>query len=443
MAWHLARERSLNIDELLERSLRDFPMTLEDVSCRRNTIEIAGDILALRGFLIVEQKEKSKWYKATDLLYIRHKRNRSSHKNIPIFAAAAMTAACGMLPVDPPQTVHQEPPSFRTLTLIDEAQISRPQSQAPLNPDVRPITWIRLGDLGQHPLNTLKAQSVTESALTPMPVIHLGHLAQPDTAAPQKNVLDNRSVIPEGEPIIEKHIYIDGPNYFANAVPVIQPKAIALPINTVPPAKERADQTGPIVEPFNPKTAAKPEKINESIEAMAEAAAMEMVEAPPAAGKISKPSSNLARIESHQNHEHQVMKTEPPEEKNLVEENPNLTDDQQIDAFLNQWAQDWFDKNIEATLSHYAKSFLPDRMSRADWENWRRKALSRKGDIDLTYDIRKIDVKGDRATVLIWQSYKSPYLKSRIGKEFILYRQDGDWNIHRETIKESAISKHA
>lgn len=480
-AWYISRKRDTDHERLLKRSLRDFPMSSDDSSSRSQTLEIACEILALRGYIVIEKGAQSRRYFATDSLHQPPKckpghstinatpfRSRSAAKAMPFMAVAAMTAACSFLPPQTNQDVHQEPPKFRKLTLIEQLQPPVSQYMEQSHQTQRPTTWVRLGGETGSTLETIKPRVVATPTPAPVPVIHLGQIAAAEAAVPQQNVpVVERPVVAE-VPIAKKTPYIDGPNYFANAVPVIQPKVIASPLKPVPAlnavplpelAKEQVSQEKPSDKPASAQTVVEPGKhqesakaiatavanggMDEAVEAAAAAAAKAIIDSPPAAGKADEAGAPAAPNVRAQTTEPVVKSAAPTAEQEHVADQFELTDKDQIEAFLKQWAKDWIAKDVNATFAHYAKSFVPDGMSRLEWEVWRRKALARDGNIELTYVIRNVDVKGDRAMVLIWQSYLSPYFKSRIGKEFVLSKQDGNWLIHREIVRESARLHHA
>lgn len=443
VAWHVARYRAVELDELLARSLRDFPIFLEDVSCRRKSLEIAADILALRGFIVVDQSASSKRYTATARLQVRRKSNRSMVKNTPVFAVAAMTAACSILPSVPPAVPEPDPPAFRRLTLIHEEVRPQPAHATLPNSQQRPRSWIRLGDSAVHHPETTQAGVPHKRSPNLLPVIRLGASDNRIVSVGQASSQTNQEAA--GAPIRNKTPYIGGPNYFANPVSAVRPRFEAAQLSVAPAASitTLSVPDKPIEEP--PKRSEQqlpPTPIEtQSLEVMSEAPAKAILDEPPAAGKSTQHQSMSAtaadmEAAAPQAPEHAYVERDQHEDH--VTDASQLTETQQIERFLEQWAQDWRKKNVDATLAHYADSFKPENMSLPAWKNWRRIALARKGDIELSYDVRSIGVRGDRATVLIWQSYRSPYFKSRIGKELVLTKHNGAWLIHRETVKESA-----
>lgn len=452
-AWFISRTRITDHAHLLERSLLDFPVDSDRLPYRSQTIEIACEILALRGYIVFDKERQPRCYIATHLLQPPNRRRmsdsriglRSSGKDsrvvtVPlVMAAAAITASCSLLPADQVQTIDDEPPKTRKLTLIENPRSPSQQYLAQHDYAQRPATWVRLGGASGSNSEVARSRATKELNLPPLSVIHLGQTGrqrqEPGPVAPH---IDGS--------IAKKTPYIDGPNYFASAALQVEPKVQAHAVEdqpkpssrSAPPPVAAATQTAAQPKPLQLIPSATVAGITEkSVEAMALAAAKAALGSSLAEGghdEAPAPSAPTEFVEVQ-------ARTGPYIERGQAEQKtvsqPEGTAEAQIEAFLEKWTDDWMSKDAEATLAHYAASFQPHRMSRVDWETWRRKALARDGDIELSYDIRKITVSGERAAVLIWQSYKSPYFRSRIGKQLALVKQGQNWLIHREIVKES------
>ena len=115
---------------------------------------------------------------------------------------------------------------------------------------------------------------------------------------------------------------------------------------------------------------------------------------------------------------------------------PKASGDANADVLnaVNDWAQAWSKRDVDAYLAHYAKDFkTPGGESRADWENSRRSRISGAKSIQVAVDSAKVTMQGpDRASVSFRQNYQSDKLNSKNRKTLDLVKADGRWLIREE-----------
>ena len=106
-------------------------------------------------------------------------------------------------------------------------------------------------------------------------------------------------------------------------------------------------------------------------------------------------------------------------------------------AVVNDWAQAWSRKDVDAYLGFYAKDFrTPRGEPRADWEKGRRQRILAPKSISVTVDTPRVSREGEtRAKVTFRQAYKSDTLNSRGMKTLVLVKaDDGRWLIQQEQV---------
>jgi len=105
----------------------------------------------------------------------------------------------------------------------------------------------------------------------------------------------------------------------------------------------------------------------------------------------------------------------------------------QVTAALQAWAKAWAAKDVAGYLASYATDFeTPDGLSRAAWEAQRKERIERPKSISVDIKISKITVKGDEATVVFRQSYRSDTVKSNNTKTLKLVKPGDKWLIRAE-----------
>jgi tetratricopeptide (TPR) repeat protein len=101
---------------------------------------------------------------------------------------------------------------------------------------------------------------------------------------------------------------------------------------------------------------------------------------------------------------------------------------------VNDWAQAWSKRDVDAYLAHYAKDFkTPAGESRAEWEKTRRSRITGAKSIQVAVDSAKVTMQGpDQASVSFQQTYRSDKLNSKNHKTLDLVKADGRWLIREE-----------
>ncbi len=104
-----------------------------------------------------------------------------------------------------------------------------------------------------------------------------------------------------------------------------------------------------------------------------------------------------------------------------------------VEAAINNWAQAWSRRDVNAYLAAYASDFASSGMTRATWEAQRRDRITAPKTIDVQISDLKIDQQGNTASATFRQAYRSDLLRSTVTKTLKLALQDGQWRIISET----------
>ncbi len=100
---------------------------------------------------------------------------------------------------------------------------------------------------------------------------------------------------------------------------------------------------------------------------------------------------------------------------------------------LNQWAQAWSRRDVDAYLSHYAKDFCPPSgLSRQQWEAQRRQAILGRQRIRVQLHIQEIRIRDGVAIVKAIQRYEGDGKRLTTPKRFSLHLERGTWRIVEE-----------
>ena len=134
---------------------------------------------------------------------------------------------------------------------------------------------------------------------------------------------------------------------------------------------------------------------------------------------------------------YQESKKQEPIPKDITENNVqenNVTNEQAIRSFVNQWANAWADQNVDEYLASYSKEFMPSKgKSRKRWQKERTERLLVPSFIKITLSNLKIDMRGDNyARVGFTQSYRSDTYKDKARKELLVEKTGNEWLIIKE-----------
>jgi tetratricopeptide (TPR) repeat protein len=111
--------------------------------------------------------------------------------------------------------------------------------------------------------------------------------------------------------------------------------------------------------------------------------------------------------------------------------NPN--DQENIKKSLQNWSSAWSSKNTNGYLSAYSPSFKPiDGTEKATWEAKRKARINEKGEINVSVQEPQINIKGNKATVVFKQVYKSDKLRDINQKTLEMVKVNGEWKIEKE-----------
>ena len=105
----------------------------------------------------------------------------------------------------------------------------------------------------------------------------------------------------------------------------------------------------------------------------------------------------------------------------------------QVNAAVQAWANAWAAKDVAGYLASYAADFdVPDGLTRAAWEAQRKERIERPKSISVDVKISKITVKGNEATAVFRQAYRSDAVKSNNTKTLKMVKSGDKWLIRAE-----------
>ncbi|MEO8102119.1 MAG: tetratricopeptide repeat protein [Betaproteobacteria bacterium] len=140
---------------------------------------------------------------------------------------------------------------------------------------------------------------------------------------------------------------------------------------------------------------------------------------PPPSAKVESPKAAAVTP---------TMRPEPAKPSN-----GGMKSEGQITAAVQAWAKAWASKDVSGYLAAYAADFQPpDGLTRTAWEGQRKERIERPKSISVDIKISKVTVKGDEATVVFRQSYRSDTVKSNNTKTLKLVKTGDRWLIRAE-----------
>ena len=100
---------------------------------------------------------------------------------------------------------------------------------------------------------------------------------------------------------------------------------------------------------------------------------------------------------------------------------------------VSAWAATWAAKDVAAYLGFYAATFeTPDGMDRGAWEAQRKERIERPKSINVDLTFRSVKIKGNDATAVFRQAYRSDSVNSNNTKTLKLVRAGDKWLIQSE-----------
>ena len=97
------------------------------------------------------------------------------------------------------------------------------------------------------------------------------------------------------------------------------------------------------------------------------------------------------------------------------------------------WQDAWRNKQVDAYLSFYASSFVPDKLKRGAWEQDRRVKLNKPGAIEVKMGAPTYEIKDGVVKVSFNQEYSSFNYKDSTRKSMTWVQEAGVWRIQRES----------
>ncbi len=105
----------------------------------------------------------------------------------------------------------------------------------------------------------------------------------------------------------------------------------------------------------------------------------------------------------------------------------------QVSAAVQAWANAWAAKDVAGYLASYAADFeVPDGLTRSAWEAQRKERIERPKSISVEVKISKVSVKGNEATAVFRQAYRSDAVKSNNTKTLKMVKSGDKWLIRAE-----------
>jgi Flp pilus assembly protein TadD/ketosteroid isomerase-like protein len=105
----------------------------------------------------------------------------------------------------------------------------------------------------------------------------------------------------------------------------------------------------------------------------------------------------------------------------------------QVTNAVQAWARAWAARDVAGYLAAYAQDFeTPDGLTRAAWEAQRKQRISAASSITVDIKMNKVTVKGDEATAVFRQTYKSDKVSSKNTKTLKLVKSGDRWLIRSE-----------
>jgi tetratricopeptide (TPR) repeat protein len=109
---------------------------------------------------------------------------------------------------------------------------------------------------------------------------------------------------------------------------------------------------------------------------------------------------------------------------------------QSVKNILQEWAKAWAAQDVEAYLSFYSSSFVPEgSLDLAQWQEQRKVRVAAPTFIRLS--LSEIEVSGQEQGIVqvrFFQHYRSNVINSRVRKELLFQQEHGQWRIIREWV---------
>ncbi len=126
----------------------------------------------------------------------------------------------------------------------------------------------------------------------------------------------------------------------------------------------------------------------------------------------------------------------PPVKKTNFEEDITLSK-KTVEKIIKKWAEAWTVQDVDSYLEYYGQEFTPPKkMSRKDWEQDRRRRITRPNYIKVTLKDIEIDsYEKDYAEITFTQIYHSDIYSDKVKKEILMRKVSDTWLITQERVR--------
>ncbi len=108
-----------------------------------------------------------------------------------------------------------------------------------------------------------------------------------------------------------------------------------------------------------------------------------------------------------------------------------------VEKIIKKWANAWTAQDVDSYLEYYGQEFTPPKkMSRKDWEQDRRRRITRPNYIKVTLTDIEIDsYEKDYAEITLTQTYHSDIYSDKVKKEILMRKVSDTWLITQERVR--------
>ena len=126
----------------------------------------------------------------------------------------------------------------------------------------------------------------------------------------------------------------------------------------------------------------------------------------------------------------------PSVKKINLEEDITLSE-KAVEKIIKKWANSWTVQDVDSYLEYYGQEFIPpNRMSRDEWEQDRRRRITRPNYINVTLaDIKIKPYKKGYVEVTLTQTYHSDIYSDRVKKQILMQKVSNKWLITQERVR--------
>ena len=126
----------------------------------------------------------------------------------------------------------------------------------------------------------------------------------------------------------------------------------------------------------------------------------------------------------------------PSVKKINLEEDITLSE-KAVEKIIKKWANSWTVQDVDSYLEYYGQEFTPpNRMSRNEWEQDRRRRITRPNYINVTLtDIKIKPYKKGYVEITLTQTYHSDIYSDRVKKQILMQKVSNKWLITQERVR--------